>query len=73
VRKDDGSTDTVTVQTGLSDGTNTEIKTGLEEGQTVILPVLTGVTTTSAQTSPVTGTQGGGFRFEFGGGGPPGD
>jgi multidrug efflux pump subunit AcrA (membrane-fusion protein) len=76
VRKDDGSTETVVVQTGLSNGTNTEITSGLEQGQTVILPSRA-VTTTSAQatTTTSTGTQGGGFRFEFGGGGggPPGD
>jgi HlyD family secretion protein len=73
VQKDDGSTETVVVQTGLSNGTNTEITAGLEEGQTVILPGRA-TTTTSAQATSVTGTQGGGF-FQFGGpegGGPPG-
>ena len=73
VQKDDGSTETVVVQTGLSDGTNTEITSGLEEGQTVILPSRA-ATTTSAQatTTTRTGTQGGGL-FQFGGegGGPP--
>jgi multidrug efflux pump subunit AcrA (membrane-fusion protein) len=70
VRKDDGSTETVAVQTGLSDGTNTEITSGLTEGQTVILPSRT-TTTVSGQatTTTRTGTQGGGFFFE--GGGPP--
>jgi hypothetical protein len=73
VRKDDGSTETVVVQTGLTDGTNTEIKTGLEEGQTVILPTLTGVTT-SAQATTTTSTGGGGFFFGGAGEGrPPGD
>jgi macrolide-specific efflux system membrane fusion protein len=75
VRQSDGSTETVVVQTGLSDGTNTEIKSGLQEGETVILPSRT-VTTTSAQatTTTRTGTQGGGITFQFGGegGGPPG-
>jgi hypothetical protein len=61
----------VVVQTGLSNGTNTEITSGLTEGQTVILPTRTG-TTVSAQATTTTGTQGGGFRFEIGGGGPPG-
>ena len=69
VQKDDGSTEMVVVQTGLSNGTNTEITSGLEEGQTVILPTRTG-TTVSAQatTTTRTGTQGGIF---FEGGGPP--
>jgi hypothetical protein len=43
---DDGSTEKVVVQTGLTDGTNTEIVEGLEEGQTVIIP---GRAATSAQ------------------------
>jgi len=73
VQKDDGSTETVVVQTGLSNGTNTEIRGGLEEGQTVILPSRA-VTTTSAHTTPSTGTQGGGFSFPVGGDfRPPGD
>jgi multidrug efflux pump subunit AcrA (membrane-fusion protein) len=73
VQKDDGSTETVVVQTGLSDGTNTEVMAGLEEGQTVILPSRA-VTTTSAQATPSTGTQGGGFSFPGGGDfRPPGD
>ena len=71
VQKDDGSTDTVVVQTGLTNGTNTEITSGLEEGQTVILPGRA-VTTTSAQATPRTGTQGGGITFG-GGDSPPGD
>ena len=69
VQNDDGSTEKATVQTGLSDGTNTEITDGLQEGQTV---VIAGATTTSSRSSqsasattvPVTG----GFP---GGGGPP--
>jgi len=68
VQKDDGSTERLVVETGLSDGTNTEIVRGLEEGQTIIIP---GRATTSAQATPRTGTQGGGITFEFGGG-PPG-
>jgi len=39
VVNDDGSTESVVVQTGLSDGLNTEITEGLEEGQTIIIPV----------------------------------
>jgi multidrug efflux pump subunit AcrA (membrane-fusion protein) len=38
VLKDDGSTEKVAVQTGISDGMNTEITEGLEEGQTIIVP-----------------------------------
>jgi HlyD family secretion protein len=52
VLKDDGSTEKVVVQTGLSDGTNTEITGGLEEGQTVIVAVRAA---TSAETT--TGTE----------------
>jgi multidrug efflux pump subunit AcrA (membrane-fusion protein) len=75
VRKDDGSTEMVVVQTGLSDGTNTEITAGLEEGQTVILPSRT-TTSTTAQATSVAGTQQGGLQFgsapfEGGAGGPP--
>jgi hypothetical protein len=35
---EDGSIERWVVETGLSDGTNTEIVNGLEEGQTVIVP-----------------------------------
>jgi multidrug resistance efflux pump len=72
VQKDDGSTETAVVQTGLSDGTNTEITSGLEEGQTVILPTRTVTTSAQATTTTRTGTQGGGFQFEIGGGPPSG-
>jgi multidrug efflux pump subunit AcrA (membrane-fusion protein) len=65
VRNNDGSTEKVVVQTGLSDGTNTEITSGLEEGQTVIIP---GRTTTSAQTTTSTESQQGAFPIM---GGPP--
>jgi len=69
VQKDDGTTEKVVVQTGLSDGTNIEITDGLEEGQTVIIP-------TRAATTPGTQTTGfpqGGFSIITGeGGGPPG-
>jgi HlyD family secretion protein len=69
VRKDDGSTEKVTVQTGLSDGTNIEITDGLEEGQTVIIP--TRAATTSAQATQTAGSQRGEFRFFEGQGGGP--
>jgi HlyD family secretion protein len=73
VRKDDGSTEMVVVQTGLSDGTNTEITAGLEEGQTIIIPGRATTSTTSGQATSVAGTQQGGFEFPAGGfgGGPP--
>ena len=72
VQKDDGSTETVVVQTGLSNGTNTEIMAGLEEGQTVIIP---GRATTSGQATSVAGIQPGPSFQQFGGpegGGAPG-
>jgi multidrug efflux pump subunit AcrA (membrane-fusion protein) len=65
VRKDDGSTETVVVQTGLSDGTNTEITAGLEEGQTVIIPSRIA---TSTQTTTSTASQQGALPIM---GGPP--
>jgi multidrug efflux pump subunit AcrA (membrane-fusion protein) len=69
VQKDDGSTEKVVVQTGLSDGSNVEITDGLEEGKTVIIPG-------RAATTPGTQTTGfpqGGFSIITGeGGGPPG-
>jgi HlyD family secretion protein len=65
VQNDDGSTETVVVQTGLSDGTNTEITSGLEEGQTVMIP---GRATTSAQSTTSTESQQSAFPIM---GGPP--
>jgi multidrug efflux pump subunit AcrA (membrane-fusion protein) len=59
VLNDDGSTEKVVVQTGLTDGMNTEITEGLEEGQTIIIPSRT-VTAASEQT-----TTGPGFHMEF--------
>ena len=67
VQKDDGSTEKVVVQTGLSDGSNIEITDGLEEGQTVIIPGRT--TTTSTAATQTTGFPQGGFII--GDGGPP--
>jgi len=61
VLKDDGSTEEVIVQTGLSDVTNTEIIEGLEEGQTVIVPSGTPI---SAQPDAGTEFPQGGFRPE---------
>ena len=68
VQKDDGSTEKVVVQTGLSDGSNIEITQGLEEGQTVIIP--TRAATTPAQSTQTAGFPQGGFGI-IGEGGPP--
>jgi HlyD family secretion protein len=65
VQKDDGSTEKVVVQTGLSDGTNIEITQGLEEGQTIVIP--SRAATASAQATQAAGSQQGGFRFFEGG------
>jgi HlyD family secretion protein len=65
VLNDDGSTEKVVVQTGLTDGMNTEITEGLEEGQTIIIP---GRTATSEETTTGSEFQQGGF---FQGGVPP--
>jgi multidrug resistance efflux pump len=72
IQNDDGSTERQTVQTGLSDGTNTEVTDGLQEGQTVIIPGVTAASNTSSQATPAVG----GGRFfggPGGGGGFPGD
>jgi HlyD family secretion protein len=69
VKNDDGTTQDATVTTGLSDGTNTEITSGLTEGQTIEVP---GTTTTTATTQALPATGGGGAgggRFFIGGGG----
>jgi HlyD family secretion protein len=56
----------VTVKTGISDGSSTEIIDGLKEGDTVIIGAI--VPQTTAATSP----PGGASPFGGGGGGPPG-
>jgi multidrug resistance efflux pump len=75
IQNEDGSTERQVVETGLSDGTNTEITNGLQEGQTVIIPGVTAASTTSSTSSQATPSAGG-IRF-FGGPGedgrPPGD
>jgi HlyD family secretion protein len=71
VQKDDGSTENVAVQTGLTDGTNTEITQGLEEGQTIV--ITSRAATASTQATQTTGFQQGGFDIRGGGaegGGP---
>ncbi|ODA41452.1 HlyD family efflux transporter periplasmic adaptor subunit [Desulfosporosinus sp. BG] len=52
----------VKVETGLDDGTNVEIKSGLEEGQEVIIGTRSSSTTTTTNSSS-------GFRLGGGGGG----
>jgi HlyD family secretion protein len=68
VQKDDGTTEKVTVQTGLSDGSNIEITDGLEEGQAVIIPTRAATSTSATQT---VGSRQGEFRFFEGQGGEP--
>jgi HlyD family secretion protein len=78
VQQNDGTTQKVTVQVGLSDATNTEIQSGLDEGATVILPGVTAAaaTTGTAAAGRGAGGAGGGFGGFGGGGGggrPGGD
>ena len=54
IQNDDGSTARQTVQTGLSDGTHTEITDGLQEGQTVVIPGATATSSQSSQTGNAT-------------------
>lgn len=61
VQNDDGSTERVVVQTGLSDGMNTEITEGLEEGQTIIIP---GRAATAVEATTGGEFQQRGFQFE---------
>jgi len=70
IQNEDGSTTRQVVETGLTDGTNTEITSGLEEGQTVIIPTLTASTSTGSQSpqermGPI-------IQFGGPGGAPPG-
>jgi len=74
VKKDDGTTENVNVTVGGADNTNTQILTGLTEGQKVVL----GATTAARGTTPTTAAGAGAFPgggFPGGGGGgdqPPG-
>jgi HlyD family secretion protein len=74
VQKEGGSTERVVVETGLSDETNTEITSGLEEGQTVIIPTVTATSSSQSQTGqsdnmmPVFGGPPGGGSASDGGG-----
>jgi multidrug efflux pump subunit AcrA (membrane-fusion protein) len=60
----DGTIEPRSIQTGLSDSQNTEVTSGLSEGEQVVIPQTTTTTTTTSQQGP------GGFMF-FGEGGPP--
>ena len=68
VKKDDGSTQKVTVEIGLADTTNTEITSGVDDGATVILPGAVASTTVVAGAAG-TGGGNGGFGGPGGGGG----
>jgi HlyD family secretion protein len=61
VQKPDGTSETLRVELGPDDGTNQVIKSGLQPGQTVILPARTQTTSTSRNNS-------GGLRIPLGGG-----
>ncbi|MDE3096577.1 MAG: biotin/lipoyl-binding protein [Chloroflexota bacterium] len=61
VKNANGTTQDVTVTTGLTDGTNTEITSGLTDGQTIEIPGTVTTTTTTTQALPATGGFGG-FR-----------
>jgi HlyD family secretion protein len=67
VLNDDGTTENVIVQTGLSDGSNIEITQGLEEGQTVVIS--SRAATASAAATQTAATQQGAMPE---GGMPPG-
>jgi multidrug efflux pump subunit AcrA (membrane-fusion protein) len=69
VMKDDGTTEKVTVITGNTDSSNTEITSGLTEGEKVVISSTSSTTKSSTKTTATTtntmGNQGGVF---FGGG-----
>ncbi len=56
VLKDDGTTETRTIKTGIADNKNTEITEGLSEGEKVIVKTTTSTSSTSGQSAG-----GGGF------------
>jgi len=61
----DGTIEPRLIQTGISDSQNTEVTSGLSEGEQVVIPQTTTTTpTTSEQTGPS-------FMMQFGPGGPP--
>lgn len=69
-----GTLTSVPVTTGISSDTETEITSGLSEGETVVTGILTQTTSSGATSSPFSGTRGfggagGGAFFRSGGGG----
>jgi multidrug efflux pump subunit AcrA (membrane-fusion protein) len=66
VLSDDGTTKNITVTTGNSDDTNTEITSGLSEGQKV---VISSTSQSSGKTAVTTTVPRGGGNILFGGGG----
>lgn len=62
----DGQSSDVTVETGISDTTNTEIISGLSEGDTVITSTSTAKTSTTTKTSTTSVFGGGGMGGGFG-------
>jgi len=60
----DGTIEARLIQTGISDSQNTEVTSGLSEGEQVVIPQTTTTPTTSEQGGP-------GFMMQFGPGGPP--
>ncbi len=64
-----GKVSTVQVTTGISDDTNTEVESGISEGDVVITGTNATATGSSATTSPFSGGFGGGARGGGGGGG----
>jgi len=63
----DGTTETRLIQTGISDSQNTEVTSGLSEGEQVVIPQTTATTSTTSEQRP------GGMMFFEGGGPPPGE
>ena len=62
----DGTIEPRLIQTGISDSQNTEVTSGLSEGEQVVIPQTTTTTPTTSQQEP------GGFMFFEQGGPPPG-
>ncbi|KKS94683.1 MAG: Efflux transporter, RND family, MFP subunit [Candidatus Collierbacteria bacterium GW2011_GWB1_44_6] len=62
----DGKVSTVTVEVGLSNDTQTAIKSGVNEGDSVVTSTSTGNTkTTTGSSTSVFGNPGGGFRMQL--------
>jgi multidrug efflux pump subunit AcrA (membrane-fusion protein) len=63
----DGTIEARLIQTGISDSQNTEVTSGLSEGEQVVIPQTTTTPSTTSQQGP------GGFMFFEQGGPPPGE